>query len=99
MVLNDPLEVCHKKCVDALPPKAYYLGSMECYEDFPQERSLPYRPPLWVDIVCALDTITGNPAVITLFHHFEINERNEKVSLFSFFETLFYTKLPFPLPR
>ena len=33
------------------------------------------------------------------FHHFQINERDEKVSLFfSFFETLFYTKLPFPLP-
>ena len=33
------------------------------------------------------------------FHHFQVNERDEKVSLFfSFFKTLFYTKLPFPLP-
>ena len=42
--------------------------------------------------------VMGNLAVISRFHHFQINEKDEKVSLFSFFKTLFYTKLPFPLP-
>ena len=40
-------------------------------------------------------TVTGNLAVISHFHLFQINERHD---FFSFFETLFYTKLPFPLP-
>ena len=45
--------------------------------------------------VCTLDTVTGNLAVISRFHHFQINERYD---FFSFFETLFCTKLPLPLP-
>ena len=45
--------------------------------------------------VCTLDTVTGSLAVISRFHPFQINERYD---FFSFFETLFYTKLPFPLP-
>ena len=42
-----------------------------------------------------VDTVTGNLAVISRFHLFQIKERYD---FFSFFETLFYTKLPFPLP-
>ena len=42
-----------------------------------------------------LDTVTGNLAVISRFHLFQINERYD---FFSFSETLFYTKLPFRLP-
>ena len=34
-------------------------------------------------------------AVISRFHHFQIKERYD---FFSFFESLFYTRLPFPLP-
>ena len=45
--------------------------------------------------VRTLDTVTGNLAVISRFHLFHIKERYD---FFSFFETLFYTKLPFPLP-
>ena len=33
-----------------------------------------------------------------VFNHFQINERYKRASLFSFFETLFYTHLPIPLP-
>ena len=36
-----------------------------------------------------LDTVTGNLAVISRFHHFQINERYD---FFSFFETLFLHK-------
>ena len=40
-----------------------------------------------------LYTVTGNLAVISRFHLFQINESYD---FFLFFETIFYTKLPFP---
>ena len=42
---------------------------------------------LHVNHVCTFDTVTGNLAVISRFHHFQINERYD---FFSFFETLLY---------
>ena len=39
--------------------------------------------------VCTIDTVTGNLAVISRFHHSQINERYDS---FSFFETLFLYK-------
>ena len=41
---------------------------------------------LHVNHVCTLDTVTGNLAVISRFHHLQIKERYD---CFSFFETLF----------
>ena len=40
--------------------------------------------------VCTLYTVTGNLAVISRFHHFQIHERYKH---FSFFETLFLYKI------
>ena len=38
---------------------------------------------------------TGNLAVISRFHHYQINERYD---FFFIFRSASYTKLPFPLP-
>ena len=45
-----------------------------------------------------IDTVTGNLAVNSVFITFRSMRETKKFHFFSFFKTLFYTKLPFPLP-
>ena len=54
-----------------------------------------HRPTCKTTFARLTHSVTGNLAVISRFHHFQINERYD---FFSFFETHFLYKIPLLLP-